>query len=45
MENAQKLKKSDILKPGEKLKARILNFNDPEVVKMIEAVLEEKEMP
>lgn len=42
MENARKLKPSDILKPGAKLKARIIDFDDPEVQKMLEAVLEEK---
>jgi hypothetical protein len=42
MENTRKLKSSDILKPGAKLKARILDFNDPEVKRMLDAVMEEK---
>jgi len=42
MENARKLKPSDILKPGAQLKARILDFNDPESKAMLDALMEEK---
>jgi hypothetical protein len=42
MENARKLKKSDILKPGTKLKAKKIDFNDPEIIAKIEAVNEER---
>ena len=42
MENARKIKLSDIIKKGAKLKCRKIDFNDPEIIKMFEAVMEEK---
>lgn len=42
MENAQKIKPSDILKPGAKLKVKKIDFNDPEVKRMWEAVRKEQ---
>ena len=37
-----KTKLSDIIKKGAKLKARKIDFDDPEVKAMFEAVMEEK---
>jgi hypothetical protein len=42
VDNMTKIKLSDIVKKGAKLKARKINFNNPEVQKMLAAVLEEK---
>jgi hypothetical protein len=43
MENARKLKRSDILKPGTRLKAKKIDLNDPEVQKRFKTMLEEQE--
>lgn len=42
MENSRKLKPSDILKPGAKLKVKKIDFNDPEVKRMLKTVREEQ---
>ncbi len=42
MENARKLKRSDILKPGTRLKVKKIDPNDPEVQKRFETMLEEQ---
>ena len=38
-----KTKLSDIFKKGAKFKVRKIDFNDPEVIKMLKAVKEEQE--
>jgi hypothetical protein len=42
VDNMLKVKYTDIFKKGAKFKVKKINFNDPEVIKMIDAVKEEQ---